>query len=75
MVTMNHRIEVNSQECFAVVRAKNLTEELISLSSKLERQSYVTKLLKKLYSELQYQHELLKNPSLQQLKSNDSWLD
>jgi len=75
MVTMNHRIEVNSQECFAVVRAKNLTEELISLSSKLERQSYVTKLLKKLYSELEYQHELLKNPSLQQLKSNDSWLD
>ena len=75
MVTMNHRIEVNSQECFAVVRAKNLTEELISLSSKLERQSYVTKLLKKLYSELEYLHELLKNPSLQQLKSNDSWLD
>ena len=75
MVTMNHRIEVNSQECFAVVRAKNLTEELIQLSSKLERQSYVTKLLKKLYSELEYQHELLKNPSLQQLKSNDSWLD
>jgi len=75
MVTMNHRIEVNSQECFAVVRAKNLTEELIQLSSKLERQSYVTKLLKKLYSELDYQHELLKNPSLKQLKSNDSWLD
>ena len=73
---MNHRIEVNSQECFAVVRAKNLTEELISLSSKLSRQSYVTKLLKNLYSELEYQHELLKNPSLKELsKSNDSWLD
>jgi hypothetical protein len=73
---MNHRIEVNSQECFAVVRAKNLTEELISLSPKLPRQSYVTKLLKNLYSELEYQHELLKNPSLKELsKSNDSWLD
>mgnify|MGYP001298231518 FL=1 len=72
---MHSNIDCNTQECFTVIRAKNLTEELIQLSNKLERQSYVTKLLKQLYSELEYQHELLKNPSLKQLKSNDSWLD
>lgn len=72
---MHSSIDCNTQECFTVIRAKNLTEELIQLSNKLERQSYVTKLLKQLYSELEYQHELLKNPSLKQLKSNDSWLD
>lgn len=73
---MHSSIDCNTQECFTVIRAKNLTEELIQLSSKLERQSYVTKLLKQLYSELEYQHELLKNPSLNKaLKSNDSWLD
>lgn len=73
---MHSSIDCNTQECFTVIRAKNLTEELIQLSNKLERQSYVTKLLKQLYSELEYQHELLKNPSLNKaLKSNDSWLD
>jgi hypothetical protein len=73
---MHSNIDCNTQECFTVIRAKNLTEELIQLSNKLERQSYVTKLLKQLYSELEYQHELLKNPSLNKaLKSNDSWLD
>lgn len=43
-----------------------------------DRQRFVTKLLKELYNELEYQHEVMKNPTLNgslNLKSNDKWLD
>ena len=72
---MDSKIDVSTQECFTLVKCKQHVEELISLSHKLERSTYITKLLNKLYKELDYQHEVRKNPDLLKITQNDSWLD
>ena len=71
---MDSKIDVSTQECYTLVKAKQHVEQLMSLTSKLERSTYVTKLLDQLYKELDYQHEVRKNPDLLKI-TNDSWLD
>jgi len=72
---MDSKIDVSTQECYTLVKAKQHVEQLMSLTSKLERSTYVTKLLDQLYKELDYQHEVRKNPDLLKITQNDSWLD
>ena len=72
---MDSKIDVSTQECYALVKAKQHVEQLMGLTSKLERSTYVTKLLNQLYKELDYQHEVRKNPDLLKITTNDSWLD
>ncbi len=71
---MDSKIDVSTQECYTLVKAKQHVEQLMGLTSKLERSTYVTKLLNQLYKELDYQHEVRKNPDLLKI-TNDSWLD
>tara|TARA_B100000123_G_C25384842_1_gene277486 strand:+ start:204 stop:419 length:216 start_codon:yes stop_codon:yes gene_type:complete len=71
---MDSKIDVSTQECYTLVKAKQHVEQLMGLTNKLERSTYVTKLLNQLYKELDYQHEVRKNPDLLKI-TNDSWLD
>lgn len=71
---MDSKIDVSTQECYTLVKAKQHVEQLMGLTSKLERSTYITKLLNQLYKELDYQHEVRKNPDLLKI-TNDSWLD
>ena len=71
---MDSKIDVSTQECYTLVKAKQHVEQLMGLTSKLERSTYVTKLLNQLYKELDYQHGVRKNPDLLKI-TNDSWLD
>ena len=70
---MDGKIDVSTKECYTLVKAKQHVEQLMTLTSKLERSTYITKLLNQLHKELEYQHEVRKNPNL--VKINDSWLD
>ncbi len=72
---MDSKIDVSTQECYTLVKAKQHVEQLMGLTNKLERSTYVTKLLNQLYKELDYQHEVRKNPDLLKITTNDSWLD
>ena len=72
---MDSKIDVSTQECYALVKAKQHVEQLMGLTNKLERSAYITKLLNQLYKELDYQHEVRKNPDLLKITKNDSWLD
>jgi len=71
---MDGKIEVSTKECYALVKAKQHVEQLMTLTSKLERSTYITKLLNQLHKELEYQHEVQRNPSLLKIRS-ESWLD
>ena len=73
-----HNINVSSKECFNIVKCKEHKLYKMKFEVLPDRQRFVTKLLKELYNELEYQHEVMKNPTLNDslnLKSNDKWLD
>ena len=73
-----HNINVSSKECFNIVKCKEHILDMMKLEVLPDRQRFVTKLLKELYNELEYQHEVMKNPTLNDslnLMSNDKWLD
>jgi len=62
-------IDVRTNECYHIEKAKRHVLELKSMVSQLKHQSYVDGLIDSLYNELEYQHDVLRSPHLSQLDS------
>ena len=67
---MSTGIDVNSGKCYSLVAAKRHVEELFILAEKIDSNDRVKSLLRQLYSEFEYRHDVLRSPELQVLATS-----
>lgn len=63
-------IEASTGKCYNVVVAKRHIEDLFIICQKMDNNDHLMRLLRHLYSELEYKHDVLRSPELSQLATS-----
>lgn len=66
------QFEASTGECYTLVTAKRHVEDLFTICQKMENNDHLMSLLRSLYSELEYKHDVLRSPELSQLATSKS---
>ncbi|UNH61142.1 hypothetical protein SSZBM1_25 [Synechococcus phage S-SZBM1] len=62
---MSTGIDVASGKCYTLVEAKRLVEQLFVVAERIDTNDRVKSLLRQLYGELEFRHDVLRSPELQ----------
>lgn len=67
---MSTGIDVNRKECYTLVNAKQHVEELFTIAERIPNNERIKQLLRSLYCELEFKHDVLRSPELQVLATS-----